>query len=166
MQKINSSIKQAAWQVPALAVLAFLTALFVNYWHPDSIPVVGDWSEESRFSDNSGESLVISLEQAKLLFEQNQAVFVDARPESQYIEGHIHGALTIPWQDIDNYFNQAVQQLENAGTIITYCDGETCELSHDLALFLKEMGFENVRVLVNGWSIWRMAGLSVQGDNL
>jgi penicillin-binding protein 1C len=26
-------------------------------------------------------------------------------------------------------------------TIIAYCDGESCELSHELALFLKEMGF-------------------------
>jgi 3-mercaptopyruvate sulfurtransferase SseA len=47
-------------------------------------------------------------------------------------------------------------------TLITYCDGESCDLSHELALFLKEMGFENVRVLVNGWSVWQQAGLPFQ----
>ena len=45
--------------------------------------------------------------------------------------------------------------------IIAYCDGEHCDLSHELALFLKEMGFENARVLVNGWTVWQQAGLRV-----
>lgn len=49
--------------------------------------------------------------------------------------------------------------LEGSEAIVTYCDGESCDLSHELALFLKEMGFENVRVLVNGWSVWQQAGL-------
>ena len=50
-------------------------------------------------------------------------------------------------------------QLDEKDTIITYCDGENCELSHDLAMYLKDMGFTNVRVLVNGWTVWQNAGL-------
>ena len=33
--------------------------------------------------------------------------------------------------------------LELTTPIVTYCDGETCELSHDLALFLRDAGFTN-----------------------
>jgi 3-mercaptopyruvate sulfurtransferase SseA len=60
---------------------------------------------------------------------------------------------------------EMADRLEGSGTIITYCDGESCELSHELALFLKEMGFANVRVLVNGWTVWQQAGLPTEADN-
>ena len=46
------------------------------------------------------------------------------------------------------------KDLKPTDRIITYCDGETCNLSHDLALFLTEMGFQDVKVLVNGWTVW------------
>ena len=85
------------------------------------------------------------------------------RPESEYAEGHIQGALSIPSQEADDYFMEAADRLSAAKAIITYCDGENCELSHDLALFLKDMGVENVRVLVNGWTVWHEAGLPTEG---
>jgi rhodanese-related sulfurtransferase len=155
-------LKQARWQVPALVVLAFLIALGTNQWRSDGIALVGAWSAAARFSEAAGESLVIGLEEAQRLFQQNAALFVDARPPGQYAEGHIRGALNLPWQEVDRYFMQTAERLEVAAMIITYCDGESCDLSHELALFLKEMGFENVRVLVNGWSVWQQAGLPLQ----
>jgi rhodanese-related sulfurtransferase len=35
-------------------------------------------------------------------------------------------------------------------------------LSHDLALFLRDAGFTDTRVLVNGWALWQQAGLPVE----
>lgn len=67
--------------------------------------------------------------------------------------------MSLPWQEADRYFMELADRLDVAETIVTYCDGVSCELSHELALFLKEMGFENVRVLVNGWTVWQQAGL-------
>jgi rhodanese-related sulfurtransferase len=104
------------------------------------------------------------LDQAALFYEQEAALFVDARPQNQFAQGHISGALSLPLQEVDRYFVETAEQLGGAKTIITYCDGESCELSHDLALFLKDMGFEDVRVLVNGWSVWRQAGLATDGE--
>jgi rhodanese-related sulfurtransferase len=54
--------------------------------------------------------------------------------------------------------------LEFETVIISYCDGETCNLSHDLALFLKDAGFLNVRVLVNGWTVWRESHFPVESS--
>lgn len=164
-QKGNPSIRKSLWQISALLVLAVLLAVCVNHFRSDGIPLFGDWSEEARFSDTSGTSLIISPAEAQRLFEQNAALFVDARPENQYAEGHIRGALNIPFQEVDRYFTEAADRLTAANEIITYCDGEGCDLSHELALFLKEMGFKNVRVLVNGWTIWRQAGLPMEGEN-
>jgi 3-mercaptopyruvate sulfurtransferase SseA len=48
---------------------------------------------------------------------------------------------------------------------VTYCDGETCSLSEDLAKELMAMGYKQVKVLLNGWTRWNEAGLPVEkGD--
>jgi 3-mercaptopyruvate sulfurtransferase SseA len=155
----RSAFKQSLWQMPAIIALACLIGLAVNQVRPDGVALVGDWSQDARFSDAAGDSLVVSLETAEQLFRQERALFVDARSQREYGAGHIRGALSIPWQEKDRYFIEAVDRMEGPHTIITYCDGEACDLSHELAIFLKEMGFENVRVLVNGWTIWQQAGL-------
>lgn len=159
---LPNKLKQTAWQLPLLIVTAGLIAIGVNHWRDDGIPLVGEWSVEARFSDTAGDSLVIGLDEAGRLFRQEAALFLDARPRDQYDQGHIRGALSLPWQEADRYFMELVGRLDGESTIITYCDGDSCDLSHDLALFLKEMGFENVRVLVNGWTVWRQAGLPTQ----
>ncbi|HDR16108.1 MAG TPA: rhodanese-like domain-containing protein, partial [Desulfobacteraceae bacterium] len=133
-----------------------------NQWRDDGLPLMGDWSVEARFNDRAGNSLIISLEECLRLFENEEVLFLDARPEKQYAEGHIKGAVNLPWQDLDRYFMEVIDRLEGPEAIITYCDGEACDLGHELALFLKEMGFENVYVLVNGWSVWRAAGLPIE----
>ncbi len=157
-------LKKTLWQFPLLIAMAILIALLVNHMRKDGIAIVGDWSEEARFSDSAGQSMVIGLEEARRLFEKDAAIFLDARPQYQYAEGHIRGALCIPWQEVDHYFMEIADQLEPSRTIITYCDGETCDLSHELAVFLKEMGFDDVRVLVNGWTVWLQAGLPIQTE--
>lgn len=159
---LSKPLRQALWQITALLALAVLLAVGVNHWRADGIPLVGDWSEGAHFADASGGSMVVSLDRARELFEQEAVLFVDARPASQYADGHIQGALNIPWQEVDRYFMEAADRLDGAGAIVTYCDGESCDLSHELALFLKDMGFENVRVLVNGWTVWKQAGLPTE----
>jgi len=166
MNKTNSNttfylLKQSLWQVIALVFLSSFIAFTVNHFRSDQIPIIGEWSVDARFSDSEKKSLIISLEQAGDLFKNKAALFLDARPKEQYDEGHIKGALSLPQQEADIYFMEIAETLETRGdkTIITYCDGESCELSHDLAMFLKEMGFNNVKVLVNGWGLWQKAGM-------
>jgi rhodanese-related sulfurtransferase len=154
-------IKQSLWQAPVLLVLAALLAIGTNSWRAEGIPLVGDWSVEARYADASGDSPVIAPELAEMLFEQDTAVFLDARPHDQFLKGHIRGALSVPWQDVDDYFDRAADRLNDEKAIIVYCDGESCDLSHELSLFLKAMGYENVHVLVNGWTVWQKFGLPV-----
>jgi 3-mercaptopyruvate sulfurtransferase SseA len=43
--------------------------------------------------------------------------------------------------------------------VVVYCDGEKCELSHEVQARLRGLGYKNVRVLINGWTLWQAAGL-------
>ena len=162
MKKPDTPIRQALWQVPLLMVMACLVALATNHWRGTPLPLIGDWSVKARFTENNGENLVISLDEAKQLFQRKTAKFVDARPQSQYMDGHISGALSLPFQKAASTFTAIAAEFKDKDIIITYCDGETCELSHDLALFLKDMGLGNVRALVNGWTVWQEAGLPTE----
>lgn len=155
----SSAAKRAFWQVPSLVMIAFLIAVGVNHWRSDGIPLVGDWSLQAQVSATAGNSMVIDLEEAEQLFLKDEILFLDARSADEYEAGHIQGALSLPWQEIDRYFDGLFDRLDEGVTIVTYCDGDHCDLSHELALFLKDMGFENVRVLINGWTLWREAGL-------
>jgi rhodanese-related sulfurtransferase len=159
--KPNSNWLRAAWQIPALVILSVVTALAVNALRPDRLPLISDFSVAARMTTATGERMDISLEEAEKLFFTHTTVFIDARSGDDYAEGHIQGARSLPWHDVDINFMAVTADLELTTPIITYCDGETCELSHDLALFLRDAGFMNTRVLVNGWTIWQQAGLPV-----
>jgi rhodanese-related sulfurtransferase len=145
----------------SILVLSTVVALTVNQFRAENINIVGNWSLEARMTTADGDLMIISLEEARKLFEIQEATFIDARPKEQYHEGHITGALCLPWQSVNDYFIEIAEQLNHNKPIICYCDGETCDLSHELALFLVDMGFTNSRVLVNGWSLWNKAGLPV-----
>ncbi|HOP48001.1 MAG TPA: rhodanese-like domain-containing protein [Desulfobacteraceae bacterium] len=155
-------LKGTLWQIPMLILLSALIALSANHFRSRGIPLISDWSAKEHFTDEAGDCLCIPLEQAEHLFKQGAALFVDARPESQYEEEHIQYAINLPWQKVDLYFAETADKLEGYNAIIAYCDGESCDLGHELAIFLKDMGFENVYVLFNGLTVWRNAGMPVE----
>ena len=133
----------------------------VNLIRPDGIPFVGTWSMADKLATENGDTMAIPLEDAAALFAENAAVFLDARTPAEYDQGHIQGAVNLPWHEVDNYFETVIMTLDPESMVITYCDGEACSLSHDLALFLKDLGFARVKVLVNGWTLWKEHDLPV-----
>ena len=131
-------------------------ALAFNATRPDRLPLVHDPEVAAQAAAQRGE---ISLADAVLLFESGKAVFVDAREAGEYEHGHIEGALSLDPLSFGQSFPALRELLEGATTVVTYCDGEYCELSRELAEQLESMGLQDVRVLKNGWTLWRDQGL-------
>lgn len=102
---------------------------------------------------------VVTLEEAKALWNSGSAFFLDARAPADYRAGHIAGALSLPIDEFDNSYLQIQPMLTPDATIVAYCDGMDCDLSHRLVERLRELGYHNVRLLVNGWTTWHTAGL-------
>ena len=149
-------------QVTVIILLSFALGLLMNQARSDTLSLVADWSPEARLTENSGESLIISLEEARALCSDKDAVFLDARSPEDYVQGHIRCAQNIPWQSFDEYIDRVFETIPDNAWIVTYCDGEHCSLSEDLAKELLSMGYENVKVLLNGWTRWLEAGLPVE----
>jgi rhodanese-related sulfurtransferase len=153
---------RAARQIMALVILSAVAAVVVNALRPDRLPLIGDWTVAARITTSTGERMDISLDEAENLFFTGAAVFIDARSEQDYAQGHIQNARSLPWHEVDLKFMGVTEELDLEMPIVTYCDGETCELSYNLALFLRDAGFLNTRVLVNGWTLWQQAGLPAE----
>ena len=156
---------QAICQCSALIVFASLLAFSINYLRNDSLQLFGNWSPEARLMDPTGKRLDISLPEAKKLFLEQSVIFIDARPQADYEKGHIKRALSLPWNEVDRNFMRVTEDISPDTPIISYCDGETCELSHNLAIFLLDMGFSNVRILINGWALWKEEDLPMESGS-
>jgi rhodanese-related sulfurtransferase len=151
-------------QLSVIVLAAVAVALISNHFRSTPLPLVANWSQEARLTSPSGRQLAISLDDAKFLHQSNGAVFMDARPLEEFTQGHIQGAISLPWHEAEQLVMDVTANLANDAAIITYCDGDTCNLSKDLALFLENLGFSNVRILVNGWTVWQQAGLPVDTE--
>ena len=156
------TVKRTLWQVTAIVVFSAVLGLLINTMHPRGIPLIQDWSIDALMVDEQGLRMDILLDEAIQAFRESDVVFLDARSPQEYAQGHIEGARLLPFDEVDEYVIEATQDLSPDTLIVTYCDGEACMLSHDLALYLRDFGFEHVRVLVNGWSLWLEQGMPVE----
>lgn len=105
----------------------------------------------------------ISIQELKKLMDEGTAVtIIDVQPADVYAEGHIKGAISIPWKSqiaLEDVFSLPQDQL-----IVVYCDCGPGEAdSADAAKQLFQMGYEKVKVLgdpsIKGW---RRAGYPME----
>ena len=164
MMKIDKPfIKKISFQIACIAVCSFLAGLGLNLIRSDGIALIGDYTaEEEHVIDYRGISTV-TPEKAEQLHADGEAVFVDARSQWEYQEGHIPGAILVPSHEAAQYLAEFRKKVpDTSSAIITYCDGEYCPLSKDLASVLRNNGYTNVHVLVNGWGVWQSRGYAVE----
>jgi len=86
-----------------------------------------------------GKNILIPFNEARDKFLTGSAVFIDARTPEHYQEGHIRGALNVPLADFDQMMERVLTELPEEALIVTYCDGEDCDLSAQLALKLRKL---------------------------
>ena len=103
----------------------------------------------------------VKLANAKKFFDAGAAVFVDARESAEYAEGHITGALSVPFDDAVAK-PALLEPFKHAGKpLILYCSGGDCELSKDLAKNMLAEGIRKVLVFTDGFPAWKAAGYPV-----
>ena len=104
----------------------------------------------------------LPLDKAHELWSTGATLFFDARRPEDYAEGHIANALNLPVEDFQQFYPKVAPMLAPDSTIVVYCNGTECELSHRLATELHQLGYTNVHMLFNGWAAWRSAGFPTE----
>jgi len=97
-------------------------------------------------------------------YEQELVVFIDARDDSNYQEGHIPGAYQFDHYHPENYLAAVLPVCQTAERIVVYCTGGDCEDSEFSALTLGGVGIpkEKLAVYVGGMTEWLTNGLPVE----
>jgi len=98
---------------------------------------------------------------ARKIFEDQSALFLDARKAKEYSAGHIPRAINYYAEEFDALAPKVLPNLDPSKTYVIYCTGSECDLSHDLAKRLGEQGFKHLKVFFGGWPEWKKAGLPV-----
>lgn len=114
---------------------------------------------------------VVTPEQARDL-QGKGAVIVDARSAAEYAEGHIDGAINVPYKEKSAKaadFDAALDSVDLAklpadkGTaIVTYCNGHDCWKSYKLSSAAIKAGYTKVNWLRDGLPGWKAKGLPVK----
>ena len=99
----------------------------------------------------------INLESAKEMYDRG-IIFIDARDEEEFAEGHIKGAILAPSTP------ELVQLFpDRSSAIVTYCSGGDCDVSQELAEELMyDWEYERIFVYLGGWPEWKRAGYPVE----
>ncbi len=151
--------KKALWQVVLIILMAAITGMIFNNMREIPLPVSISGAKSYKFISKTIRK--IPVEQAFSFLLSGDAIFIDARSHEEYKRGHIKGAINIPYQNIDKYYDIILKELPPQKLIIIYCGSEGCNISLMLARELIQMGFEQVGVLDGGWKRWKSRGLYV-----
>ena len=115
-----------------------------------------------------GLHLVASNQAAQLFrdprYEQGLIVFVDARDDQRYQEGHVPGAYQFDHYHAEKYLGTVLPVCQTAEQIVIYCIGGDCEDSEFAALTLSNAGVPKEKLFVfgGGMTEWATNGLPVE----
>lgn len=91
-------------------------------------------------------------------------VFIDARNDEAYGEGHIPGAVQVDHYHLENYIDRALDWIDGAEKVIVYCNGGECTDSilvcEDLLDF--EVPFDKIFLYEAGWTEWKSRDMPIE----
>ena len=89
--------------------------------------------------------------------EATEIVVLDVRHRKGFEEGHIPGAISIPFEELEERYKELPKDKE----IITYCWNVTCLLCTRAALILAKKGYQ-AKELFGGIEEWQKAKFPVE----
>ena len=115
--------------------------------------------ERMRENVRGNTELTIDVDTAHEQWQQAQPFVLDVRPPSQYDEAHIPGAVNMPLAELgENSDHLSVLPRDLDAPILSVCQRGNASLSG--LLYLKSLGYRNVRSLNGGTLAWREKGFS------
>ncbi|MFT2095049.1 ArsR/SmtB family transcription factor [Acidiphilium multivorum] len=99
----------------------------------------------------------ISREDLLIRLRDHSVTLLDVRPEDEFAQGHLAGAINIPFASIEH----GIARLPRDQPIIAYCRGPYCVLSVEASAILRAQGYD-IRRLEDGYPEWKAAGLPIE----
>jgi len=103
----------------------------------------------------------IQISNVKAFYDAKAGTIVDARDPVEYAEGHIPGAVNLPYDQVITDPERLEKFDAQGKPIIVYCGGGTCELSMNLGFAMVNAGKKKVLVYMGGWPEWASSGYPI-----
>jgi DNA-binding transcriptional ArsR family regulator len=110
------------------------------------------------FGDRSNPEPV-SMQELIERAEQGNVVILDTRPASEFAQGHIAGAVSVPIEELQ----QRLRQLPKRKEFVAYCRGPYC-IYADRAVELLRASGRRARRMLDGFPEWKAAGHPVESS--
>ena len=152
-------------QIYFYLTISFITSFVINLSRTNTLPIIADPLEKIENIEQINEKMAnpiireISIDIAKDLFDQNM-LFVDARTEEYYKEGHIPKAVCN--DNLDLLITKMEKHISIDDGFIVYCSDDDCGSSEELAYLLQEQGFSNIYLFKGGWKQWVVNNLPIE----
>ncbi len=151
-------MKSTTQRIGTILLAGGVLAGVVNGVHPRRIPWVQDWSRYVESRAAKQKIPVIPLSVALKKFQDSEAVFVDARPAEEFTAGHVPGAVSIPFQSLEDFFPTLGKLADSGKELVVYCSNRECDDGLLLATELRSMGAERLLLFVDGFDLWKKYG--------
>jgi len=89
--------------------------------------------------------------------ESGKVIILDVRPESEFIQGHIANAISIPIDEL----TKRLKELPKHTEIVAYCRGPFCVYADEAVALLTKAGYKATR-LVEGFPDWKLQDLPIE----
>jgi len=138
-----------------LFVVLIISAIFAFH---GSLALAKDMTAKDLVAEAQKNITMISVAEAKALFDKGGVTFIDCRDEKEFKSGHIPGAVNISRGLLEFKIESKIPD-KNANIVI-YCKsgGRGCLACESIG----KMGYKNVKNLGGGWQAWTKAGYSVE----
>jgi rhodanese-related sulfurtransferase len=156
----GETARKALW----LVLAAVFLAAAVNLLHPKRISWVEDWAGRVEAQAVAGKVPLVQLSGMIDFLRDGSRLFVDARPAAEYAHAHLPGAVSLPFETLEQHSAMLALVLASGKPPVIYCTGPECDDSLLLALRLRELGRTDAAVFTGGMELWQAELLSTEGE--
>lgn len=150
------------FQFLILAVLAAGAVVVARNFYENPLPLRYAWSEHVTSEAAAKGMRTVSIAEAKQIADQFSHIILDARKASDFSNGRLPGAMSLPVSDFDAHITEVSLLLTPEQPIMVYCSGQECEESLELGEILITHGYTNITLFAGGISAWTEAGYSLE----
>ena len=153
--------RELTWAVGLLGLAVILGFMF--HWSlvqaslRGKLTVLIDQKRQERREMQFPGVRTLDLAQTHQIWQEKQALFVDARKAAEYQKSHVQGAVNqLPetWA----LSSSELMKLDRRRELVVYCSQKSCDDAFKLAKKLQAAGFSRVVVFTGGFQAWHEAG--------
>ena len=159
---MHSVFMKGAGMVSKSEAAVLAAAITAGFFFFSTTVTAGELSQKLKIAvpaKVAAEKIVTVDEVARLVAlgpEKGSFELVDSRPLVRYNEGHIPGAISIPYREFNEFAGKLPKEKDKL--IIFYCGSRVCYLSLSSACKAEKMGYTRVKVFADGLHAWKKTG--------